>query len=268
MFQYPAAEVTYPSGINPYGTIVGGAALKAGDAEFAFIRYSTGGFTNFTNSATSTVLYRRNSNGATVGGYDSFGGGTHGLLLTGTTFQTIDYPGAKYTFIRGINNWGTTIGFRSSSSGQYVGFKRWTNSSFQQIQFPGQTGTFPTAISDTGIIVGWVGTSTPPVGTSHGFVLANGKYVMVDDPKAAPGSTVLNDVNSTATIVGTGWSRTLNTPKSHGFHIVNGKFEYLVVPSAIDSTADGVNKYGIIVGSATFTGSSGLVTKGYIAHCQ
>ena len=267
MFQYPSASITYPSGINRWGTIVGGAAIMPGDAEFGFIRYSTGGFKKVMVGATGTQLFRRNSGGATVGAYDGSGGGVHGLLLNGSAFQTIDYPGAKYTYIRGINGSGTMVGSHSGPSG-YVGFKRSTTGSFVKIQFPNQIGTFPTDISDTGVIVGWVGTSSPPVGTSDGFVLANGKYVMVDDPKAAPGSTVLNDINASGIIVGTGWTRTLNTPVSHGFRIINGKFEYLVVPGAQWSTTDGINGSGVIVGSATFNVNSGLLTKGFIAHCQ
>jgi hypothetical protein len=267
MFQYPGAAVTYPSGINRWCTIVGWSAVMADQTEFGFIRSSTGGFAKFSNSVSGTALYRRNSSGATVGTYGSVGGGSQGLLLTGNTSQTIDYLGAKYTDIRGINDFGTMVGFRSGTSA-YIGFKRWANGSFADIKFPNQIGTFPTAINDTGVIVGWVGTSFPPVGTSDGFVFANGKFVMVDDPNAAPGSTVLSDINASGTIVGTGWTRKLNTPVSHGFLILNGKFENLAVPGALYSTADGINAYGVIVGSATFNSSFGLLTKGYIAHCQ
>jgi len=204
-FQYPGASHTTANGINQWGTIVGQVDDLAVSNEFGFIRYSHGQSQQITMpGAVSTRLFRRNAGGASVGTYIDSSGQGHGLLLSGGKFSTIDYPGAS-TELRGINKWGTIVGFYINSSGHAVGFKRWTNGSFSIIQFPGQSDTFPSAISDSGVIVGWVGAGAPP-GGARGFVLANGKYLYVDDPNSTARQTVLYDINANGVIVGTGWN--------------------------------------------------------------
>ena len=38
------------------------------------------------------------------------GSGYHGFSLTGTTFTPVDYPGAGFTNVSGINDQGTIVG--------------------------------------------------------------------------------------------------------------------------------------------------------------
>lgn len=96
------------------------------------------------------------------------GGGTHGFLLEGGTFSQIDFPGAKETEIRGINDRGRIVGlFRDAGDvahGLIV-----DDGVTTQIDFPGATQTVIGDINDGGQLVGGF---ADDAGLFHGFVIA------------------------------------------------------------------------------------------------
>src|SRR5690242_17596045 len=112
LFKYPGTSTvsTSANGINSYGTIVGTAQDQTG-VTFGFVRYSNGGFKRYSvPGAYNTQLFHRNDSGATVGFYQSASGPKHGLLVSGSTLTTIDYPGATSTVLTGINKFGSIVG--------------------------------------------------------------------------------------------------------------------------------------------------------------
>src|SRR5436309_1668499 len=129
LFKYPGTTTvsTAANGVNKYGTIVGTAQDQTGNV-FGFIRYSNGSFKRYAVSGSfNTQFFHRNDNGATVGFYQSASNGRkHGLLLSGSTLTTIDYPGATDTVLTGINRWGTIVGYYTDSTRHFKGFKRWS----------------------------------------------------------------------------------------------------------------------------------------------
>jgi hypothetical protein len=95
-----------PSGINRWNTVVGTGTLSDGSI-VGFLRYSNGGVTTYkAPNATQTHFSKRNTSGVTVGDVDF----NHGLIVSGSSATTIDYPGAPQTILTGINKWDTMVG--------------------------------------------------------------------------------------------------------------------------------------------------------------
>jgi hypothetical protein len=96
-----------PSGINRWNTVVGTGTLSGGSI-LGFVRYSNGSVTTykFPNATRGTHFSKRNTFGVIVGDVDF----NHGLIVSGSSATTIDYPGAPQTILTGINKWDTMVG--------------------------------------------------------------------------------------------------------------------------------------------------------------
>jgi hypothetical protein len=253
------------SGINRWNTVVGSATESGGTTGLppvsGYIRWANGGVQKYKfPGATETRFYKRNVSGVTVGDVDF----NHGLIVTGSSATTIDYPGAPQTILTGINKWDSMVGTYQYNDDadfgpEWTGFKMWKNGSFTSIDAPGAINTNPTSISDTGIVVGWYesGAEAVPFAAdpSHGFVLANGVYKTVSYPNAF--RTSLNDINSAGVIVGS-WIN--SDGNGGGFLFVNGKFKDVLTPGGASTAVNGINDNGYVTG----TSSAGS----FIAHCQ
>src|SRR5437588_6288693 len=142
------------SGINRWNTVVGTGTLNG--STVGFVRYSNGGVTTYKfPNATQTRFSKRNASGVTVGDVDF----NHGLIVSGSSATTIDYPGAPQTILTGINKWDSMVGTYQYNDDadfgpEWTGFKMWKNGSFAPIEPPGALNTNPNSISDTGIVVG------------------------------------------------------------------------------------------------------------------
>ena len=113
-------------------------------------------------------------------------GVSHGFLLSGGIFTTIDFPGSTYTTADGINNSGQIVGSYQSAGvlhGYLLSGGVFTTIDLSQ----GALG-----INDSGQIVGRSG--------ADGFLLSGGIFSTID----FPGSTVTVDVgiNNSGQIVG------------------------------------------------------------------
>jgi probable HAF family extracellular repeat protein len=58
-----------------------------------------------------------NNAGVVVGEYKDTGGTTHGFVFDGTTWATVDYPGASLTSVHGINDEGLIVGHYDDFTG-------------------------------------------------------------------------------------------------------------------------------------------------------
>lgn len=249
-----------PSGINHWNTIVGTGTLSDGSIA-GFIRYSNGGVTTYKfPTAHQTHFSKRNASGVTVGDVDF----NDGLIVTGSSATTIDYPGAPQTILTGINKWDSMVGTYQYNDDadfgpEWTGFKMWKNGTFTQIQPPGALNTNPNSINDAGTVVGWYASAAEAVPFApdpfHGFVLANGVYKTVDYPNAF--GTSLNDINSAGVIVG---SWTGPNGGGGGFLFANGKFKNVLGPKGETTAVSGINDAGYVTG--TYSGGS------FTAHCQ
>jgi len=141
---YPGASDTDATGVNNAGTIVGYWDASSGSTSWllhhGFV-LSNGTYTsldapganlNVNGTQTGTWAEGINDAGAIVGYYVDGNGVTHGFVLSGTTYTTLDYPGASSTYnssfkfvgtkAYGINNAGTIVGQYTDASGVIHGF--------------------------------------------------------------------------------------------------------------------------------------------------
>src|SRR6185437_5315225 len=253
-----------PSGINRWGTVVGSSAQQRDGSIAGYVRYSNGTTKKYMDPNAApplnwTFLTKPNEYGVTVGYYRDPSQNNHGLLLSGSSFATLDYPGSVETILMGINKWNTVVGFwgLGDFSQPFDGFKMWANGAVAAIDAPGAMQTNPAAISDTGVVVGWfVPRSAQPPFPDHGFVLADGVYTTVDHPNA--NRTFLTDINSSGVIVGS-WYQ--GGSLGGGFLYLNGKFKNVFGPQGETTGVDGINNGGYVTG--TISGGSS-----FIANCQ
>src|SRR3989441_4290322 len=93
----------------------------------------------------------------------------HGYLRSpdGSSFTTIDVPGAFYTYAKGVNGAGQIVG-RFEPGGAEVAFRRDTDGSFTTIDVPGACCSGAEGINDSGQIVGHFTDNTSY--TTHGFM--------------------------------------------------------------------------------------------------
>lgn len=260
-FSYPLLR-TLPSGINRWDTVVGYTYDPSSIAQ-AFTRYSNGNVKLYSApNSQGTIFWRRNVQGVNVGNYydTTSAHHAHGLVISGTSTATVNYPGATDTVLRGINYWGSIVGVYLDSSGNWRGFEL-KNGKFTKIDYPGAISTSPSSISDKGVIVGSYMTGhLGTAGHGHGFVLQSGAYKSLNNPKGVGGGTYLEDINSSGVIVGVYFPN--ENPQA--FMYINGVLKDIQVPNGTSTTVSGINGYGYLTGETTINGAS----TGYIMHCQ
>src|SRR5262249_27785583 len=123
--------------------------------------------------------------------------GSHGFLLSGGVYTTLDDPlGIGNTTATGINNAGQIVGFYFDSAGREHGFL-FSGGFYTTIDDPSATiGTEAFGINDNGQVVGFY----TDVSGTHGFV-----ETTVANPAAPPGTTadmVLRGSNTSPTVMG------------------------------------------------------------------
>jgi len=233
-------------GINRWGTIVGSAGQSNSANWFGFVRYSNGGFkTYMAPNASQTTFTRRNALGITVGWYLDNANHFHGLVFSGSSVATVDYPNANPdTEITGINYWGTIVGFDFTNGHSYGNFAfKLKNGKFTRISYPGSSSTYVSSISDKGVILG---SYLDSQGLEHGFILESGVYTTVDNPKADPlQGQSLADINSSGMIVGGYYD---SNGIAHSFIYINGLLKDIVPPNGFYTIVGGINGYGYVTG--------------------
>src|SRR6516164_8796225 len=111
------------------------------------------------------------------------GTGTHGFLLVGNNYSTLDDSAGNNTQALGINNAGQIVGSFIDGTGQH-GFLL-SGDVYTTLDDPfGAEGTVATSINNAGQIVGYYIDST---GEQHGFLYSSGTYTTIDDPSATSG---------------------------------------------------------------------------------
>jgi len=248
-----------PLGINDFGTIVGVA--NPGTAH-GLIRWSNGGVIAVKGT---TLLTGRSDHGTSVG-YDLTDQGVQVEDHTITNDHTItpivlDVNNGGVFEVKGINNWGTTIGrYAPPNHFGAHGFKRWRNGTTHTLDFPGaQPGsTEPDAINDNGTVVGSYFAADDSV---HGFIFNNGQWATLDYPNAS--ATVLVGITNTDAIVGNAFVNASTTP----FLYKNGTFKIIAIPNSDPGTRGLLSispKLGLILGvTDARTGKPA-----FVAHCQ
>jgi probable HAF family extracellular repeat protein len=124
----------------------------------------------------------------------------------------------------------------------YAGDRSLPNPVVHFVSYPGAQYSSLFGISNNRIGVGIYYDSTFEI---HGYMLLNGRFTSIDDPKGAPGTTSANAVNSSGTIVGSYGDAAEN---SHAFSYSKGVFTD-IGPSGVQSIAYGINDLGQTTGT-------------------
>ena len=214
---FPKGDGGHVHGINSAGDIVG--LYYVGNKYHGFL-LSKGVYTSIKfPDARNTRANGINSAGDIVGTYvedkndpiqGNNDGKTHGFLLSGGVFRTIDFPDAHYTEAWRINDRGQVLGRYRIHGDYHVFLLTLATGEFTSIDFPGASETaggltqmgglnnhgdiasgYSNSLSD------W---SLESFGALHGFLLKNGSFTSFDVPTAA--GTVPFGINDRGLIVG------------------------------------------------------------------
>ena len=191
-----------------------------------------------------------------------------GLLATlafssahaGYVFTTVDYPGATFTDVRGLNNAGAIVGYANAGASQF-GFL-YSGGVFTPLPpTPGGLATAALGINDAGTIIG--NAQPADFSNSIGFILSGGTYQFF----AYPGRTFTypRSINSAGLVTGYAEDHdaTGNSINNLGFIYdpSTGAFTDIVVPGSVFTIAQGLNTAGQLVGSAFVPGTG---TEGFL----
>ena len=213
--------------------------------------------------ATSTAARSINDANQIVGSFTD-SAGTHGFVLSGGSFSTIDVPEATAsfgTFASGVNDADQIVGDYFVATGQQHGFLD-MGGTFTAIDVPGVLhSTAALDINNSSWIVGYYDMKI-------GFLEAGGSFTTIDVPGSQ--STYPFGINNNFPVQIVGWfgdtglgqeCTARNKKATHGFLDSGGNFTTIDVPGATQTCAYGINDHSHIVGS--FTDSAG--THGFLA---
>lgn len=174
--------------------------------------------------------------------------GRAALNLGQTTFTSLVFPGATFTFPTDINDHGVIVG-RYSAAGHTHGFIRGADGAYATIDFPGSNFSVAASINDSGAVAGWYTLPAVPA-LRHGFILKDGVYATIDPP----GSKFTNilGINERGDVTGRYCTLTPCQPPGsgsfHGFVYRDGQFEELAVFGAIETDGFKLAANGAVVG--------------------
>ncbi len=155
LIDFPGAVETGAYGINAQGDVAG--SFDTGDPSTSIgYFFHQGIFTTIEHpdaAPMQTSALDINEAGLITGAFNDAGGSEHGFLLRGSSFSTVDFPGANFTEPWRSNIWSTTVG-------QYVtnfplhGFVL-SGQSFLSFDFPDSRNTVLRGVNEGGRIVGY-----------------------------------------------------------------------------------------------------------------
>jgi probable HAF family extracellular repeat protein len=197
-----------------------------------------------------------NSSGEIVGSYTDANQVTHGYLLSGGQYTTLDDPNAGgTTTARGINDRGQIVGTYFGNLGTGLHGFVLDHGQYTTIDDPDAIpgSTQAGGINASGTIVGTYLDHNVVV---HGYVLSHGQCTTLDDPDAGTGvvqGTYALGINASGQIVGFYVDANY---AFHGYVLSGGKYTTIDAPDAAPeffqgTTASGINDRGQIVGGYT-----------------
>jgi hypothetical protein len=228
--------------------------LEVGDPVEIFIDADValpgGPYTYHVTEAMFIDFYTRASHSRSYNGqYSFFEIGVPYGLLTGPsspctghvefTPTFVDFPGALFTAVTGINNQGAAAGYYYDGLGNEHGFV-FAGAKYSTLDYPGSLLTRPFKINDAGMVVG---TFVDASFGTHGFSFNKGKWMQIDFPGAF--DTEVYGTNSAGDIVGTYDG---SQPITHAFLLQNGQYQRIDTPFGTQANAFAINNLGSIAG--------------------
>lgn len=253
---YPNAMLTYPSGVNNSGQVIGSFLDQTGT--YHGFLYASGNFSAIDYpGAINTYAAGINDSGQIVGEFRDQASITHGFLDDGGIFSPVDVPCALGTAAHGISDSGQITGWYQDQAINkvqacikqpadlavhgfvFVGAVFTSIDDPSALQTPDQ-GTVANSVNDSGQIVGWF---TNPADGVHGFLYSGGSFSSFDYPGSP--STNPSGIRDSGKIVG---DYVNPGARGEGFIYSNGIFMSFDYPSALATGPNGINDSGQIVG--------------------
>lgn len=222
------AHGTTALGINDSDMIVGSYFRRDADNlvhQHGYCLMPNGSFVQIDVPGATDTIPRAISNANVAGFYFDQSGNLHGFTGMNGAALTIDYPGAVFTQVGGINNNGDVTGTYADSGGNVHGFTRSASGELSSFDVPGAAvqlaGTEAWTINAGGQVGGFdaKGKSTAlgfsvPRADLHGFVMSEGHFVSVNVPDGI--NTCIFGLNNASAAVGQ-YDTTDGT--THGFYL-------------------------------------------------
>jgi uncharacterized membrane protein len=192
---HPKGSSTICKNINSNGVIVGNYQ-NSKNTTIGFV-YQNGKFTDIPGpaGAKNSAANGINDNGVIVGSYQD-SKGSHGFRLTGSTYKTLNVPGATATFAAGINNKGHIVLYwqdKMDNSESSI----WNGKTYKTIDVPGATNTMAMDLDNADdVVFQWFDSLYHP----HGALLHGGKYYTIDHPQSM--GTYGMGINDKSVVVG------------------------------------------------------------------
>ena len=150
------------------------------------------------------------------------------------TYVSVDYPGAAYTQLNGINSTGAIVGTYATTVAGNTAYSFLRSPDGSTTPLLAGTPSYASGISDTGVIVGWV--------AKTGFILSKGTYTPVESPKYITSLTAISSKNQ---IVGNFYD---GFQEYYGFETSGGKLVELPYYEKEPVRPLGINSAGTTVG--------------------
>ena len=172
-------------------------------------------------------------------------------------FNTINYPGAVFTDVRGINNAGRIVGYASFDGITFFSFTYHAGVFSALPPVPGGPGAIEVVahgINDAGDIAGsLVDTTTPSI--SNGFILPAGSFTYTGFARPAWPATFGRAISNSGLVVGFNDDGVGGTA---GFIFDPATFLFtdITIPGSLFTIAQSMNNAGQVVGSAVLPGGS------------
>jgi len=192
----------------------------------------------------TTFVYDINNRGEVVGSYERYYPDVImskklGFYYDGKKYKTLDYPGATFSELVGLNNIHHFIGIYQKEGILHGYF--YDNNNFQDIKHPDANNMELSAINDNDHIVGMY---TDLNDQTNSFYYDGTTFLPVRFPGAI--LTIVQDINDKDEIVGYYQDESY---QFYGFIYKNNKYETLNYPGSEESILSGINNIDKIFGN-------------------
>jgi len=199
VFTIPGATFIYPQGISAGGTIIGNYDAEGGSIPFR--RSPNGTVTSVVVRGTwyTVAPLDITDSGAIIGIVcASAEGPCPGFVQSASGTRIVQIPGARSTYLTGMNNAGIIVGTWDDGAGSFGAFAIERHGTVTPLDIAGASSFVPSDINDAGAIAGSY--IDDDLGNRHGVVMRDGVFATVDYPAPAtidyqdPGSGLVSEL--------------------------------------------------------------------------
>ena len=171
-------------------------------------------------------------------------------------FNTINYPGAVFTDVRGINNTGRIVGYASFDGVNFFSFTYQAGVFSALPPVPGGPGIEAVAhgINDAGDVVGSLIDSASPF-IANGFILPAGSFTYMGFARPAWPATFARAISNSNLVVGY-TDDGAGATAGYIFDPSTFLFTDITIPGSFLTIAQSMNNAGQVVGSASLPGGA------------